>query len=79
VGAGPELRRIQEALHRLRDDDPIIDIKPLQGREPWMPLRVGDHRVLYRAVGKGEPGDADILVARVVSRGDLQRAVATLD
>jgi mRNA-degrading endonuclease RelE of RelBE toxin-antitoxin system len=78
IGPGPELRRIREALHRLQQDDAGVDIKPLQGRAPWMRLRIGDYRVLYRPVGEEERADAELLVARIVSRGDLQRAVSSL-
>ena len=46
---------------------------------PWHRLRIGDYRMLYRAVDHGEAADADArwLVARVVHRRDLQRAVST--
>lgn len=66
------------------------DVKPLKGAEPWMRLRIGDYRVLYRPLRATElaPLVADVakrsrpkegyLVARVVHRQALERAVATL-
>ncbi len=57
-----------------------LDIKPLAGAAPWHRLRVGDYRILYRPVEPDEGADpkARWLVARVVHRRDLERAVATL-
>jgi mRNA interferase RelE/StbE len=49
-----------------------LDIKPLKGHKPWFRLRVGDYRVVYRKTGQ------TILVARVVSRQQLESAVDTL-
>lgn len=47
---------------------------------PWHRLRIGDYRILYRAIDRGEAADADVrwLVARVVHRRDLDRAISTL-
>ena len=44
-------------------------------------LRVGDYRVLYRAVAADETGDgvARFLVARIIHRRDLERATAALE
>jgi mRNA-degrading endonuclease RelE of RelBE toxin-antitoxin system len=61
-----------------------LDIKPLSGRAPWLRLRRGEYRVLYRPLTVGElgslaaPEDAGFLVERIVDRGDLERAAATL-
>ncbi len=61
-----------------------LDIKPLIGRAPWLRLRRGEYRVIYRALTRHElePLDAverhGILVERVVDRRDLERAVSTL-
>ena len=80
IGAGVELARIRTALEALGGGAASLDAKPLAGSTPWHRLRVGDYRVLYRAVGPGEAPDADVrwLVARVVHRRDLERAVSTL-
>jgi hypothetical protein len=48
--------------------------RALKGRAPWRRLRVGELRILWRAVGNGEHRR----VARVIHRRDLERAVRTL-
>jgi mRNA-degrading endonuclease RelE of RelBE toxin-antitoxin system len=48
--------------------------RALKGRAPWRRLRVGELRILWRAVGNGERRR----VARVIHRRDLERAVRTL-
>lgn len=53
VGQGPERDRIVNGLRRLADSDASLDIKALQGLAPWMRLRVGDWRVLYRPIDRG--------------------------
>lgn len=77
VGPGEGLERIHDALAA---GEANLDIKPLAGTAPWQRLRVGDYRILYRPVGPadGTAGEARWLVARVVHRRDLERAVATL-
>ncbi len=49
-----------------------LDIKALRGVKPWLRLRVDDYRVVYRQRGK------TILVARVVSRQELEAAIGKL-
>ncbi len=78
IGPGEELSRIREALERLEGDRTDLDIKALRGRSTWLRLRVGEYRVLYRPITSGEASSASHLVARIVHRSDLQRAVATL-
>lgn len=78
IGPGEELNRIRQALEELADQQSGLDVKPLRGQSPWLRLRVGDYRVLYRPIGPGEAADASLLVARVVHRSDLERAVSTL-
>ncbi len=80
LGRGEELTRLREALESLAVGRSNLDIKLLAGSAPWHRLRVGDYRVVYRPVEPGEAGDSDVafLVARVVHRRDLERAVATL-
>lgn len=90
-----DLRRIDSA-HRKRlldllDNDLAaepqpanLDIKPLAARAPWLRVRRGEYRVLYRPLTSAELGrlgareEAGFLVERVVDRGDLERAAATL-
>jgi mRNA-degrading endonuclease RelE of RelBE toxin-antitoxin system len=61
-----------------------LDIKPLTGRAPWLRIRRGEYRVLYRPLTGGElrslPANekAGFLVERVIDRGDLERAASTL-
>lgn len=58
------------------------DVVALRGRSPWMRLRLGDHRVLFRPLTRAEAKAHGVahgyLVARVVHRRDLERAVAGL-
>ncbi len=61
-----------------------LDIKPLTGRAPWLRVRRGEYRVLYRPLTPSElqnlavQAQAGFLVERVVDRGDLERAASTL-
>ncbi len=81
IGRGEALARLREALDGLADGEASLDVKPLAGSAPWHRLRVGDYRVLYRAVEPDKAGDSEarFLVARVVHRRDLERAVTTLE
>jgi mRNA-degrading endonuclease RelE of RelBE toxin-antitoxin system len=77
-------------VRTLREDlaaDPMprnVDIVALRGRAPWLRLRSGDWRVLLRPLSATELADVGgaaergFLVARIVNRRDLERAVATL-
>lgn len=61
-----------------------LNIKPLTGRAPWLRLRRGEHRVLYRPLTSSElralvaSEQAGFLVERVIERGDLERAASSL-
>ncbi len=81
IGRGEELDRLREALEALAAGASNLDVKPLIRPAPWHRLRVGDFRVLYRPVEPNETADsgAGLLLARVVHRRDLERAVATLE
>jgi mRNA-degrading endonuclease RelE of RelBE toxin-antitoxin system len=79
--------RIIRALQEDLAADPLprnLDVVALQGRAPWLRLRSGDWRVLLRPLSAVELADVDgtaergFLVARIVNRRDLERAVATL-
>lgn len=80
IGPGADLARLRTALEGLAGGATTLDAKPLAGFAPWHRMRIGDYRILYRAVDPGEAADADArwLVARVVHRRGLQRAVSTL-
>lgn len=75
MGPGPERNRIREALARLAANDPPPDVKPIRGAPGWLRMRVGDYRLIYRAV----PDDPKKLVVhRVIPRGELDKAIAAL-
>lgn len=76
----PERRRVRAALQVLAAGSNNLDVKPLAGVAPWQRLRVGDWRVLYRPLSDAETGGGDpgILVAPVVNRRNLLRAVRSL-
>jgi regulator of sirC expression with transglutaminase-like and TPR domain len=82
-----ERSRIVRALREGLAADPLprnLDLAVLQGRAPWLRLRSGDWRVLLRPLSAAELTDVGgttargFLVARIVNRRDLERAVATL-
>jgi mRNA-degrading endonuclease RelE of RelBE toxin-antitoxin system len=90
-----DLRHIDHANHqRLLDlleqdlaaepQPPNLDVKPLVGRAPWLRLRRGDYRILYRPPTDAElrtlraSKQAGFLVERIIDRGNLERATATL-
>ena len=68
--------RVADALERLGADPRAssLDVKALVGRRPWLRLRVGNHRVLFRI----SADQRVILVARVIDRRELEQAVASL-
>jgi mRNA-degrading endonuclease RelE of RelBE toxin-antitoxin system len=68
--------RMQQAFEALGVDAANLDIKPVAGHRPWRRLRVGEHRVLFRELN-AETG-ARYLVARVIDRRDLHRAIDKL-
>jgi mRNA-degrading endonuclease RelE of RelBE toxin-antitoxin system len=81
IGRGEALARLREALEGLAVGEANLDVKPLAGSAPWHRLRVGDYRILYRTLEPDEGGESDarFLVARIVHRRDLERAVVTLE
>lgn len=79
IGPGADLDRIRQGLEGLAGEQAGIDVKPLRGQSPWLRLRIGEYRILYRPLETGEAADASHLVARVVPRRDLERAVSTLE
>jgi len=74
----PTQARLRRNLARLAEGAAGLDIKPLAGREPWKRLRIGDSRVILREVDEAEHARYRWLVARVVNRRDLERAIKTL-
>lgn len=61
-----------------------LDIKPLSGRAPWLRLRRGEYRILYRPLTSSElqaltaKERAGFLVERVLDRRDLEHAASSL-
>ncbi|HUF58198.1 MAG TPA: type II toxin-antitoxin system RelE/ParE family toxin [Actinomycetota bacterium] len=74
------LTRIRRALTNLEDEAPNLDIQTLTGRAPWKRLRAGDWRILFRPFTPAEIEHygGGYLVARIVNRRDLERAIRTL-
>lgn len=77
---GAQRRRVRAALEALAVGAENLDVKALAGQAPWLRLRVGDWRVLYRPLSAEEAaaGGPGWLVARVVDRRDLERSVRSL-
>lgn len=83
---GTGRRRVERLLVALgQEPQPAnLDITRLQGREPWSRARVGPYRVIFRSLAADEMRQLTgvvgraCLLARVVHRRDLERAVARL-
>jgi hypothetical protein len=77
-----ERGRIRTALDDLSAGAANLDVKALRGSSPWLRLRVGDWRLIYRPLTTEEAASfgcsAGFLIARVVNRRDLERAVRKL-
>lgn len=91
LGPGPDRKAVIDALTVGLTAIPPpgnLDVKALVGAAPWLRLRVGDYRVLYRPLNRDElkavsrkrkrRADAGYLVARIVHRRDLDRAIRVL-
>jgi mRNA-degrading endonuclease RelE of RelBE toxin-antitoxin system len=91
--ANRDLRKIKDDRARrdvarfLKDEltaDPHpdnVDIVPLSGKAPWMRGRSGEHRVIFRPLTADEVQEGfktGYLVARIVDRKELQKAVKAL-
>jgi len=92
MGPGPQRERVIRVFTAALEPVPPpgnADVKPLVGSVPWLRLRVGDWRVVYRPLkheelaaikdARGEIDAADgYLVYRIVHRRELERAVRAL-
>ena len=82
--SAPDRKRLVSAIEQTLGSDTMpanADDRALSGRAPWRRLRVGELRVLYRELTVDElPAGATHgrRIARIVHRGDLQRAADTL-
>jgi len=80
----PDHRRVATALVQTLAVEPMpanADDKALSGRSPWRRLRVGELRLLYRPLAPDELPTGHQhgrRVARIIHRGQLERAVSTL-
>jgi mRNA-degrading endonuclease RelE of RelBE toxin-antitoxin system len=72
-----ERKRIADALRLLAAGAENLDVKALRGVTPWLRLRVGNYRVLCTVV-PSSPARSALVVARIVDRRDLDRAIVTL-
>ena len=72
MGPGTERNRIIRGLQGLARSEAGLDIRALVSAGPWLRLRIGDWRVLFRSTEDG------VWVERIVHRRDLERAVETL-
>ena len=77
----PARRRVRAALAELASGAENLDVKQLAGHAPWLRLRAGDWRIIYRPLTAEEAatGGAGWLVARVVNRRELERAIRALN
>lgn len=86
IDHGPRRRLLDLLEHELASEPqpPNLDIKALVGCAPWLRLRRGEYRILYRPLTTAElvalraVEFAGFLVERIVDRRDLQRASTTL-
>jgi mRNA-degrading endonuclease RelE of RelBE toxin-antitoxin system len=77
----PDLKRLQVAIESLRSQGLHADVKALEGARPWLRLRTGDWRIIYRKYSQAEVderGEDGYVVARIVNRRDLADAVRSL-
>jgi mRNA-degrading endonuclease RelE of RelBE toxin-antitoxin system len=76
-----DMQRVRDKLAEFVAGAENVDVKALQGRSPWLRLRVGELRVLLRPLTQDEStgGTPQWLIARVIARRELERAVASLD
>jgi mRNA-degrading endonuclease RelE of RelBE toxin-antitoxin system len=78
---GTDVRRVRGTLESLSAGAENLDVKAVANRPPWLRLRVGELRVLYRPLTDEELGGSrqKWLVSRVIHRRELDRAIASLD
>jgi mRNA-degrading endonuclease RelE of RelBE toxin-antitoxin system len=82
---GPARRRIRSLLADKLTVTPLpqnLDVKPLEGVPPWFRVRVGEYRLICRALTAREiretQATAGWYVARIIDRKDLPKAVKNL-
>ncbi len=59
-----------------------LDVRPLEGLSPWLRVRVGEHRIICRALTaaelRGTGSTLGLYVARIVDRKQLHTAMKNL-
>jgi mRNA-degrading endonuclease RelE of RelBE toxin-antitoxin system len=78
--ASGDVRRVRGGLEALSAGAANLDVKAVANRAPWLRLRMGELRVLYRPLNEDElDQDAEKwLISRGVHRRELDRAIASL-
>lgn len=77
-------KQVDKALDGLTVGAANLNIKAVSGRPPWLRMRAGDYRVLCRPLtgnelaARGVAETTGYIVARVIHRSELHRAIATL-
>jgi mRNA-degrading endonuclease RelE of RelBE toxin-antitoxin system len=80
----PQRTRVRKVLDGLSQDPAAnLDVRPLVGHGPWLRLRIGTLRVIFRRLTLEESRPRGIrghgyLVERVIDRRDLDEAVRPL-
>jgi len=68
-----DYKRVRAGLQQLANGAENLDMKALTDAKPWLELRVGEHRLLLYL----DKAQETYVVARIVKRRDLERAVRT--
>jgi hypothetical protein len=67
-----------------------LDVRPIAGHAPWLRLRAGSFRILFRRLTRAEldllafpqgaaESDSGFLIGRIVDRSELERALDTVE
>ena len=85
-------RVVLPRLNRLEATPPPenLDVRPVAGHAPWLRLRAGDFRILFRRLARAEldllalrrgtvASDTGFLIGRIVDRSELERAMDTVE
>lgn len=82
---GPARNRVRSVLVDKLTVTPLprnLDVKSLAGLSPWLRVRVGEHRIVFRPLTSGElRGTGSVAgwyVARIIDRKELLTAVKNL-
>ncbi len=77
-----KVKKVIEEDLRTEPHPQNLDIKLLKAKKPWMRIRVGSHRVLFRPLLKAELAKYSVkrgfAVERIVDRKELEIEIAKL-